>query len=86
MPTGGRAIHAYLSEEGHEAWETLANDNGVSMTGLLEAIALQILEQIEANDMDAEGLFPDWVKGARKVDAIRRHRGPHAQKKKRPLR
>lgn len=75
MPLHGAAIHAYLSDEGKEAWEMLAFDNGVSLTGLLEAIAIDLLEEIKANDHDADGLRPGWVKTARRIDAERRKRG-----------
>jgi hypothetical protein len=34
-----KAIHAYLSPEAHDAWHDFAAENGVSVSGLLEAIA-----------------------------------------------
>lgn len=75
MPTGGKAIHAYLSDESHFVLEQMSTENGVSMTGLLEALALTLGQEIEANDGTAEGLHMDWVRQARWVDADRRKRG-----------
>jgi hypothetical protein len=34
-----KAIHAYLSPEAHDGWHDFAAENGVSVSGLLEAIA-----------------------------------------------
>lgn len=35
-----RAIHAYLTPEAHDRWHDFAAEQGVSVSGLLEAIAL----------------------------------------------
>jgi hypothetical protein len=75
MPTGGAALHAYLSDEARQAWDILSFDNGVSVTGLLEAVALELIDDINDNDGSAEGLRPEWVKLARTTDANRRRRG-----------
>jgi hypothetical protein len=69
------AIHAYLSQTGKKAWSKMAEDNGVSTTGLMEALGALWHEEIRANGNDADGLHVALVKAARKVDAERRRRG-----------
>jgi hypothetical protein len=67
------ALHAYLSEKSFTAWRAFAEENGVSVTGLLEALGLNLAAEIaETGDTD---IRQDWVKVARKVDGIRRRRG-----------
>ena len=68
-----QALHAYLSPEAHEAWQTYANENGVSVTSLLEALGLELRDELE--DTDADELRQPWVKIARRIDAQRRRRG-----------
>ena len=70
-----QALHAYLSPAGHKAWQQLAEDNGVSVTGMLEAIGQMLRLEIRANGGDADGIRRDWVKAGRKIDAERRRRG-----------
>lgn len=53
----------------------LSFDNGVSLTGILEAIAKELREEINTNGHDADGLRPAWIKDARRIDAERRKRG-----------
>jgi hypothetical protein len=68
-----QALHAYLSEDAHGAWMTFAEENGVSVTGLLESLGLEMLDEIEqAGDAD---IRQGWVRRGRKVDAQRRRRG-----------
>lgn len=67
------ALHAYLSEEAHGAWLAFAEENGVSVTGLLESLGLELSEEIDqAGDAD---IRQGWVRRGRKVDAQRRRRG-----------
>jgi hypothetical protein len=68
-----QALHAYLSTGAHSAWQRYSEDNGVSVTSLLEALGLE-LEQ-ELDDVEPEDLRQDWIKRARRIDAIRRRRG-----------
>ena len=68
-----QALHAYLSPGAHESWQAFSEDNGVSVTGLLEALGLEL--QAELTAIDADGLRQDWVKRARRIDAERRRRG-----------
>lgn len=73
--TTRQAIHAYLSEEAHRAWQQLSDETGVSITGMVEAFGLKLAEDIEAAGGDAFDLHPELVKVGRKVDAERRRRG-----------
>ncbi|MEJ5254746.1 MAG: hypothetical protein WHS89_05295 [Acidimicrobiales bacterium] len=72
MPDERRAIHAYLTAESHDTWHRVAEESGVSLSGLLEALATDMAE----NPPDAGG-HPRWddvVKSARRIDAQRRRR------------
>jgi hypothetical protein len=69
------AIHAYLSNLAKAGWQRMAEDNGVSTTGLMEAMGLNWAEAIRANGGEADGLNTALVKQARKIDALRRWRG-----------
>jgi hypothetical protein len=69
-----QAIHAYLSEQAHEAWQTFAEENGVSVTGLIEVLGLTLSDEIDAAG-DAASIRQDWAKQGRKIDAQRRRRG-----------
>lgn len=69
-----QALHAYLSEKAHGAWQALAEEGGASVTGLLEALGLQLSEEIEGAG-DAGDIRSDWVRQGRKIDAQRRRRG-----------
>jgi hypothetical protein len=68
------AIHAYLSEEAHSAFMAFAEENGVSVTGLLEALGLELSVELGMSS-DATDIRQDWVKRGRKIDAARRRRG-----------
>jgi len=68
------AVHAYLSEQGKTALEVFSADNGVSVTGLLEALALELAEEIDEAGGVADGIREPWVKKARRIDAERRRR------------
>lgn len=70
------AVHAYLSDEAHEAWFQFSSENGVSVTGLLEALGLELAEELETTEPDE--LRKHWVRAARRVDAARRRRGRNA--------
>lgn len=69
-----QALHAYLSEGSHETWTTFSEENGVSVTGLLESLGITLSDEIEAAG-DATTVRQDWVKQGRKIDAQRRRRG-----------
>lgn len=73
MPEERRAIHAYLTVESHETWHQVAEEEGISLSGFLEALATDMKD----NPPD-EGGHPRWrevVKSARRIDAARRRRG-----------
>lgn len=77
MPQAERyAVHAYLSERACQAWTSLAEDNGASKTGILEAIGQEL-----AAALDAGGFSDEWelrIRDARRIDATRRRRGGSA--------
>lgn len=67
------AVHAYLSERACNAWTSLAETHGVSKTGILEAIGLEL-----ADEKDDGGFSPEWdlrARDARQIDTKRRRRG-----------
>lgn len=68
-----QALHAYLSPGAHESWQAFSEDNGVSVTGLLEALGLEL--KVELAAIESDELRQDWVKRARRIDAERRRRG-----------
>ncbi len=63
-----KALHAYLSDEAHETWHALAAEYGVSVSGLLEAMAPDLVAKGASTRYDAT------IKRARKVDVERRRR------------
>lgn len=67
------ALHAYLSEDAQWAWVQFAEENGCSVTGLLESLGMELKDEIkEAGDAE---IRQPWVRKARKIDAQRRRRG-----------
>jgi len=68
-----RAIHAYLTPEAHDRWHDFAAEQGVSVSGLLEAIALDWKDQLDRGD-DLPEAVERLAKSARKIDASRRRR------------
>jgi len=68
-----QALHAYLSTRAHTSWQAFSENNGVSVTGLLEALGLELADELE--DVEPDELRQSWVKIARRVDAERRRRG-----------
>jgi hypothetical protein len=73
VPEERLALHAYLSPESHGAWQAFSEENGVSLTGLLEALGLELRDELEqAGDAD---IRQPWVRQGRKIDAQRRRRG-----------
>lgn len=71
-PEQRRALHAYLSDDAHETWHAVAAELGVSVSALLEAMAIDLRrpasEQAMATRVD------DVVRRARRIDADRRRR------------
>jgi hypothetical protein len=67
------ALHCYLEPLQHEVWHNVSAEEGVSLSGFLEALALDMREF-----PPADGGHPRWpgvIKAARKIDAQRRRRG-----------
>jgi hypothetical protein len=67
-----RAVHAYLSDDGHATWLEVATEYGVSVSGLIEAMGAD-LQRPEAERVLAPRL-PALVTRARRIDADRRRR------------
>jgi hypothetical protein len=73
MAAERRALHAYLSPEAHDAWHDFAAEQGVSVSGMLEAYGLELVDVVTKGDKprkDQQAL----VDAARKIDAKRRRR------------
>lgn len=66
MSYDSQALHAYLEVGTHQAYVAVSENEGVSITGLLEAIGRDLPAVIAAR--------PELIRQARKVDAIRRRR------------
>ena len=64
-----KALHAYMSDEAHETWHEYAARMGVSVSGLLEALADQ-------GALDSFAEASEVVQDARRVDTDRRRRRP----------
>jgi hypothetical protein len=67
-----RALHSYLSISAYDAWAQFSDGNGVSLTGLLEALGLQLLGEL--GETGADDLRQEWVRAGRRIDADRRRR------------
>jgi hypothetical protein len=72
-PPERQAIHAYLDTPTHQAWVDWVEEEGVSITGCLEAFGRMILEEPEAWEEMVSDL--GLIKKARRIDASRRRRG-----------
>jgi len=74
-----KAIHAFLTPASHEAWHEFAAENGVSVSGLIEALAADWAERAQAaGRVEDDGFALDEVEAlarqARRIDAQRRRR------------
>jgi hypothetical protein len=67
-----RAVHAYLSDDAHETWQEVATEYGVSVSGLIEALGLDL--QSPEEDQLIGARMPELIKRARRIDAERRRR------------
>ena len=73
MADSRKAIHAFLTPDSHEAWHEFAAEHGVSVSGLIEAIALDWADRREGDDYDLAEVEA-LSRQARRFDASRRRR------------
>ena len=77
MADSRKAIHAFLTPESHEAWHEFAAEHGVSVSGLIEAVARDWRERIDSAGRSDGFDLPEveaLARQARRVDAQRRRR------------
>jgi hypothetical protein len=78
MADSRKAIHAFLSPDSHEAWHEFAAEHGVSVSGLIEAIALDWADRSQRGNGGSVDYDLDEVdalsRQARRIDASRRRR------------
>src|SRR4051794_4635446 len=67
-----RALHAFLSDDAHDAWHRVAGELGVSVSGMLEAMAAELEKPVSESALGDR--VEVLVKRARKIDAQRRRR------------
>ena len=67
-----RAVHAYLSDEAHATWQDVSTELGVSVSGLIEAMGLDLTKPADQRILAPD--LPQLVRRARTVDASRRRR------------
>ena len=73
MADSRKAIHAFLTPDSHEAWHEFAAEHGVSVSGLIEAIALDWADRRDGDDFDLAEIDA-LSRQARRIDAGRRRR------------
>ncbi len=73
MSDDRRALHAYLSREAHDAWHDFAAEQGVSVSGLLEASGLELVPVVSGKAKPRKE-HVELVDAARRIDAARRRR------------
>jgi len=73
MADARKAIHAYLTPDAHDRWHEFAAEQGVSVSGLLEAIAQEWHERLVGVD-DLPDEVERLTRSARRIDAARRRR------------
>jgi hypothetical protein len=73
MADSRKAIHAFLTPDSHEAWHEFAAEHGVSVSGLIEAIALDWADRRDGDDYDLDEVDA-LSRQARRIDAGRRRR------------
>ena len=71
-PPTRRALHAYVSDEAHDAWHDFAAENGVSVSGLLEAMTAHLSST--PGTLPVVDAWDEAIKAARVIDARRRRR------------
>jgi hypothetical protein len=68
-----KAIHAFLTPEAHEAWHDFAAENGVSVSALIEAMAMDWQDRRDDEGFELPEM-DELARSARRIDAQRRRR------------
>jgi hypothetical protein len=68
-----KAIHAFLTPASHEAWHDFAAEAGVSVSAIIEAMAVDWRERREGDSYELPELDA-LARDARRIDAQRRRR------------
>lgn len=69
MPRPGkRQLNVFLTEESYDAWRAFCDEQGVSVTAMIEALGLMFTKLPERPG----GLLGEAVKEARRLDGQRR--------------
>ena len=69
-----RSINCRVSVDAYDAWREFCETHGVSLTGVLEAIAFEMRQLLQEKEMDP--VEAAIVEHARRIDAQRRARRP----------
>lgn len=69
-----RSINCRVSVDAYDAWREFCETHGVSLTGVLEAIAFEMRQLL--HDKEMEPVEAAIVDHARRIDAQRRARRP----------
>jgi hypothetical protein len=67
-----RAVHAYLSDDAHAIWQEVSTEAGVSVSGLIEAMGIDLTLPSQERILTPD--LAQLVTRARAVDAARRRR------------
>ena len=71
---GRKALHAYVSDAAHDHWHGFAEEQGVSVSAILEALAPELNPDPAISRERLGERLTTVVKSARKIDAQRRRR------------
>lgn len=65
-PTDRRALHCYVTDDAHDQWHTAADEYGLTVSAIIEALAPQISDILEDDEV--------LLKQARSIAGTRRRR------------
>jgi len=68
-----RAVHAFVTDSAYAAWKLYAEEAGVSVTALVEAIG-QEWAAVAATGQNMADFRPELVSAARRIDVLNRQR------------
>ncbi len=74
VDSGRKALHAYVSDEAHEKWHGFAEEQGVSVSAILEVLAGELEIDGENSTVEVGERLNMVVTTARRIDAQRRRR------------